>query len=100
MFTAGLESDPPRTILGSSLGRDDSKEESAEGFVLLVSIDESTLDSRDVGRVSVPENLVLVSIVDDNGTAGLSLCVHANMHVCLSCPLFFSESKMCAQYTK
>ena len=67
-FSAGLESDPPRTVLGSSLGRRDSDEETAEGFVLLVAVDEASLDPRDVGRVSVEDDLILVSIVDNNNS--------------------------------
>ena len=66
-FSAGLVTDPPRTILGSSLGVEDSSAESTEGFVLRVAIDEASLDRRDVGRVRVDKSLVLVSILDDQG---------------------------------
>ena len=66
-FNAGLESDPPRTVRGSSLGRRDSDKETAEGFVLLVAVDEASLDPRDAGRVSVEDDLILVSIVDNKG---------------------------------
>ena len=69
-FQAGRESDPPRTILGSSLGREDSSNEPAEGFVLLVAVDENSLDSRDVGRITIEKNLVLVSINDDDDENG------------------------------
>lgn len=75
-FQAGRESDPPRTILGSSLGRGDSSNEPAEGFVLLVAVDENNLDSRDVGRITIEKNLILVSIDDNNDENGNIIDLH------------------------
>lgn len=57
----------PKSIFGSFLPTDDSESESTEGFLLHVEIDKDSLDSRDVGRVSVQMGVVLVTIMDDGG---------------------------------
>ena len=66
-FRAGLSIEEPRIVHGSTLPIDDSESESTEGFLLHVEIDERSLDMRDVGRVSIEESVILVSILDDNG---------------------------------
>ena len=44
----------------------DAEEETLEGFVLYLVIDGSTLDARDVGRISLVNSVVLITILDDN----------------------------------
>jgi hypothetical protein len=65
-FRAGLSTEVPIIVRGSTLPIDDSQSEITEGFLLLVEIDTSSLDPRDVGRVSVEDSVILVSILDDN----------------------------------
>ena len=83
-FTAGLESDPPKKVLGSTLTRDDSREEPSEGFLLRLVIDQAGLDPRDFGRVRVEENLVLVSILDDGGNP-IAIVDDIAMGLCVCC---------------
>ena len=68
-FIAGLNKEAPKSISGSTLPRDDSKSESTEGFVLYLEVDESSLDPRDAGRISIEgeRNVILVFILDDGG---------------------------------
>ena len=75
-FRSGLFPEPPVRILGSSLPTDDTEPEFTEGFVLYVEVDESSLDSRDVGRISIVNSVVLVSILDNN----CELCTVVLLH--------------------
>lgn len=61
MFRNGSE-DATATIVGHTLPIDDSKSEPDEGFLLYVKIDESSLDSRDVERITFQKS-VLVTII-------------------------------------
>ena len=65
-FHSGLFPEIPVLIPGFSLPTDDTEPEFTEGFVLYVEVDESRLDSRDVGRISIVNSVVLVSISDDD----------------------------------
>ena len=66
-FHAGLFPEPPIIIRGSSLSIDDDRPEVAEGFLLYLEIDKSRLDSRDVGRISVFNSVILVLMTDNDG---------------------------------
>ena len=57
----------------------DAEEETPEGFILYLVVDESTLDARDVGRISTVNSVVLITILDDNceqTTKYLNSCTH------------------------
>jgi len=81
IFHAGLFPEPPIIIHGSSLSIDDETPEVAEGFLLYLEIDKSRLDSRDVGRISVVNSVILVLMTDNDGECLILTSTHLNSRV-------------------
>ena len=45
----------------------DEEPESTEGFLLYLQVDNNSLDPRDVGRINIDTDTILVSLRDDGG---------------------------------
>ena len=66
-FNSGLHEKSLRQIQGSQFSVNDEEPESTEGFLLYLQVDNNALDPRDVGRINIDTNTILVSLRDDGG---------------------------------